>query len=346
VISAILFVAEQLTGVFFVRVINISIELVQNNVTTYTVGVLVSKLFALFLVFILRSVMKDNKFETDKQFNFLMAFMPIQSIVLCILVYYNTISSDTQESTPLGAPAVILSLLLVFIIMFVLNNQRKAFIYKRDYEQAHLSLKMQFEQYQNLYQSQSELRSIRHDITNNLIAISGMLENGLVDDAINSIKAISSDVKRTADIIDTGIPAIDAVLNAKVARANESDIRIIYKIILENDLGIDQIDIAVIIASALDNAIEGILRSNDVAKSIFLNVKSGASDYIHIIVENFTTGTVNEDFQTTKSDKINHGFGIARMRSIAEKYNGDIQPSYDQHSGKFSLNVLLENRAK
>ena len=344
IITAILFSMEQLLGVFYVNIMEIPIEQVQNDILTYMVGVLASKLFAMVMVIILRLINRGSKQEVDRQFNSLMIFMAIQSIILCFLVYNYSISTNRRQASGLGFVAVIISLALIFVIMHVLKNQRKAFVHEKEYESAQFRLETQLEHYQKLYQSQREIKSIRHEIGNNLIIISGMLREGLVDDAIDRISGIQSDVQRTADIVDTGLSQIDAVLNAKISRATESDILIIHKVLIDDNLNISQFDLAAIIANALDNSIEGILRGSNVEKSIWLNVAS-ASDYISVVVENYSSGPVNDAFRTSKPDEKNHGFGITQMRAIAKKYMGDVQPSYDQATGRFSLQVLLKNKS-
>ena len=343
IIVAVLFSVEQLFGVFFVNVLKIPIEQVQNDALTYMVGVLSSKLFSLFIVYILRIIIKGNKQEADSRFNLLMAFMPIQSIVLCFIIYNYSISTNPHQAANLGIASVVISLALVFVIMFILNDHRKAFLYKKDFELAQLRQEAQMEHYHKLYQSQRELKNIRHDISNDLIAISGMLTDGSVQEAIRRISEINSNVLKTADIVDTGLPAIDAIINAKISRANESDITIVYKVLVDDKLNINQFDLAAVLANALDNAIEGSLRGQVEGKNIWLNVAS-VSDYISVVVENFTSGLIYDDFRTSKADEKNHGFGIPQMRAIAQKYNGNVQMSFDQQTGKFLINILLKNQ--
>jgi hypothetical protein len=342
IITAVLFTAEILIGIIITQMLSLPIQQLQDSWSTYMVGVLVSKLFALFVVFTTKVFMKNEKQEMDRKFNLIMAFMPLQSIILCFIVYCFTPSIDSPLVSTLGIVAVVVSLGLVFIIMLILNNQRKAMKYKQEYELAQYRLETQIEHDQKLYQTQLEVKSIRHDISNNLLAISGMLTRGRVEDAIKHIEGINADLKRTADVVHTGLPSMDAVLNAKIAKANKSDIQIAYTVLIESDLNVDQFDLAVVVANALDNAIEGILRSTNVEKKIFLEI-SRVSDYILILVENFTSCSIDENFRTAKPDKSNHGFGIAQMKAIAGKYNGNFKLVNDPKTGRVSLKILLES---
>ena len=43
--------------------------------------------------------------------------------------------------------------------------------------------------------------------------------------------------------------------------------------------------------------------------------------------------------ETTKNDKEGHGFGLANIRKVAQKYYGDID--IEQENGSFKLTVML-----
>ena len=344
IISAITFTLEILVSVVVVYILAVPIEQVQGNMSLYMMGVVLSRLLPLLMTYIFRIAWKKDKQETDKQFNLLMASMPIQSIIICFIIYGYSVSADRFQTTYLGTAAIIVSLLLVFVTMIILNNQHKAMAYKKDYELSQLGLKLQIEHYQNLHRSQREVRSIRHDISDKLVAISGFLEKGMVQEAIDHINGINDRIRRTEDVTDTGIPPVDAILSAKIAKSKESGIQIVHKIHIENAIVIDQFDIAILLANALDNAIEGITRSKDVDRVISLDIKC-VHEYISILVENYTSEPVSDDFRSSKADKEYHGFGIAHMKAIALKHNGDIHPSFDPATGKFMLTVLLRNQA-
>jgi len=342
IISAILFVTEQIIGIIILFVVRIPIELVQINITLYMVGVISSKLFALFTVLIFRTIMKGNKGEGNNQFNIIMAVMPIQSIIICFVVSVYSITEGITETIPLGVIAILVSLFLVFLVMILLKNQQKAFQYKNEYDLSQQRLKMQIKHYQKLYSTQYDIRLIRHNISDKLVAISGLLSKNMISEAIERINGIDNEVKKTAEIVNTGLPPIDAVIYAKTSKALNAGIDIDHKILVDNELLVDQFDVAILIANALDNAIEGILRSSDIERVIRLDLIS-VSDYLSILVENKATGLIYNDLRTSKSEKINHGFGIEHMREIARKYNGDINPKYNPETKLFTLDILLKN---
>jgi len=44
----------------------------------------------------------------------------------------------------------------------------------------------------------------------------------------------------------------------------------------------------------------------------------------------------------TKPDKVNHGFGLTRMKAIASKYDGTVNLSYNAETKKFTLEVIIK----
>ena len=340
---AISFAAELFLAFIIVNILDVSIGIEHSDVFLYFVGVILSNMIALIIVVTVRIIMKGYKSETGGQFNFIMLLMPIQSIVICFVVYFYSVTGDYIEVSLLGLSAIFVSISLVFISMFMIRSLQKAIAYKADYEQASERLNIQLKEYQKLYREQTEIRKIRHDISNNFIALIGTLEDGRVKEAIGRMRSISANINKPDTLIDTGVPEIDAVINAKVDKAANCNIHVVTKVKFKHELNVNAYDLAGIIANALDNAIEGIMRSNDIEKNIFLNIRD-TTNFISVICENYASGFIYDNFQTTKHDKANHGFGMKQMSDVVLKYGGDFQPEYDKKSRKFLLKILLKNR--
>lgn len=344
VMCGLMLMSEVLLSVVFMYILVIPIEQVQDTLLMYMVGVFTSKLVSLLLVYIIRAFIGRNKQETGGKFNLLMALLPIQSIILCVIVHGFSTYRNTMGYATLGIIAVSISLLLVFITMIILKNQLKALAFKKKYELSQIQLAMQIEHYQQLYKAMDEVKKIRHNIRDDLIAITGMLEKGMVQESQEFISTRYDYIHKTANIVDTNLPSVDAVISAKITKAADYNIEISYKSHIETALVIDQFDIASLIAAALDNAIEGVMRSNSTTdKNISLSL-SNTQGYILIFVENYTAGPINKDFRTTKTDSENHGFGLLHMRTVAHKYDGDVSPQYDPDTGIFTLRILLKNK--
>ena len=341
--SAINFVSELLTAMVFMNMLSIPMENIQDNISIYAYGVLTSNFIVLFIVYIIKYFNEKNKNTPDKNFNILMAFMPLQSIIICYIVTEYSIQIDINYFSPLGLAAIFISVSLIIVTMVLLNKQKKALSFKNAFELSQLRLKMQIDHYKEMYQEQQRVKTIRHEMNNNLIAISGMLKSGKIDEVINQINGINNYLNDTMNIVESGFPPIDAIMSSKIVKAKAFGIRVNYKIIIDAELYIDQFDISVIVANTLDNAIEGINRSTGEIKQIILNILK-MNDYISIYVENHASGLIYDNYQTSKPDKNDHGFGIPQINEIAKKYNGYISPVYDPEKKIFSMAIMLKNQ--
>ena len=96
-----------------------------------------------------------------------------------------------------------------------------------------------------------------------------------------------------------------------------------------------------ILNNALINAVEGITGCSNPYISISSYRKKNA--YIIEVRNSIKKKVVlNEETglpETTKKDKVNHGFGLVGIRKIAQKYYGGID--IEQNKNNFLLSVML-----
>ena len=84
-------------------------------------------------------------------------------------------------------------------------------------------------------------------------------------------------------------------------------------------------DLASLCSNALSNAVEAVEQIADPAqRKIWCSIAQD-KQYLHIAVRNTTARDVpviDNMVETTKADKILHGFGLKIIRQITETYNG------------------------
>jgi hypothetical protein len=347
IFSALLMASESLTGVVLTHIFQYPIEDVQSSAVAYAVGLFGSKLFALMIIYLIRIFFPAKKCwsSEDKWFNVLMLLLPLQSLLLCFVVQGFIAISANGLTIFLGEAALASSFILIGITTFIINNQLKAMMYKRESEEAARRLQIQMEHYDELYSAQKEIRAIRHDMKDRLVALYGLLESGRVDEAMKYIAGSQDEIQLTERVIDTGFPDVDAILNTKINKAAAIGVLIECTIMIDKGLSIDQFDLAIVLAKALDNAVEAAssaLCSNTDVKLVV----SCKSEYISILVENYTSDKFAGNPRPRNTDAENHGFGIPQMRAIASKYNGALTTVFDEKTGKFALKILLENRSR
>jgi two-component system sensor histidine kinase AgrC len=335
--------SEIVTGITLSIITNSSVKEVQANMLAYFMGVFTSKIIVLVIIKAIKYFKKENKRVSNKFF-ITMISAPLYSLVLAFIIYILAYDSKNIFVTILSEISTIILVLSNIFIFTIIEKQSESEHIKQQYELSQQHLDCQIRHYTDLYDAQIQTRRIQHDIKNNLIAINGLLYKNQIEDAKDYINKISDEIGTISLVVDNGIPVIDAILSAKIQQAAEINIVINYKIIIEKEIVIDSMDLAVLLANALDNAIEGCCGSqNPQNNEITLKIYN-SSEYLSIKIENYTSNEINTSLmQTTKPDKNNHGFGLQQIRTIAQKYQGRTDIEFDAETKKIQLLILIKN---
>ena len=186
-----------------------------------------------------------------------------------------------------------------------------------------------------------DIRALKHDMGNHI----SVLENLFMRNETEELEKYMAELKLTwgesAAEIKTGNPVTDVILTQKQKEAEASGIAFDCKFIYPVDSNINAFDVSVILNNAIENAFEGVNGCKDPYVSVLAYRKKNA--YM-LEVKNCISKGVEIDKETglpetTKKDKGSHGFGLANIRKVAQKYYGDIDISQDENS--FTLTVML-----
>lgn len=172
-----------------------------------------------------------------------------------------------------------------------------------------------------------QTRAFRHDIKNHLSVLSGLLNSGKSEEAKAYLQKLDTVSASMSFPYHTGNPVVDILLSEKLGLAKINGIVTEVSLILSNPCEIDDFDLCVIFANALDNAIYA-CQSIEGAKSIrILGERQG--DFYMLTFEN--TCDQEPSFQM--------GTGLSNIKSVAEKYHGAMMT--EKRDQQFCLNVLL-----
>lgn len=169
-----------------------------------------------------------------------------------------------------------------------------------------------------------EIRKMRHDLKNHFLILNGYMKDGDYDDAKNYLHKHLDQLEDISKSIHCGNSCIDSVIESKRMAMIENDIE--YK----DHLGgmyigdIDETDLALIIALALDNAIEASLKLESGRKIEMISHSQKNTLILHI--QNKICKGENIDFNKTSKivDVKNHGIGVKEMKEIARRYDGSV----------------------
>ena len=196
--------------------------------------------------------------------------------------------------------------------------------------QAELQSLTQAVQAQKVYIAEAQARyeqttSFRHDVRNHLSVLDGLLKRGKLEESRSYLKRLETVSEALSFPYQTGNPVVDILLGEKLGLAPEVAAEV--SLVLPGPCRIDDFDLCVVFANALDNAIAA-CRSGGGAGSIRISGKRQGDFYMLIFENTCLDGPPPVA-----------GTGLSNIEAVAEKYHGAVLTEKD--GGKFSLNVLL-----
>lgn len=185
------------------------------------------------------------------------------------------------------------------------------------------------------------IKKINHDIKNDLVTISMLLEENRNKDAVNYINEITDRIENVKNIVESDNFIVDAVINCKSVVCESYDIPVELKIGKIPEIDASYPDISAILSNVFDNAIEASLKTKKENRFIQVNA-SVYKGYASFIIKNrydhalkFENGLIT----TTKNNSSVHGFGMSIIKEAIEKNNGVFK--YSSAEKVFTVNVLL-----
>lgn len=155
-----------------------------------------------------------------------------------------------------------------------------------------------------------EIKKAEHDLRHHLLSILGNIENGNTEAAETYLKQLLHDYETSIfKYIYIDNSAVNSILNMKISRCHANKIDI--KTEIESDFSdFSDIDICVLLANLLDNAIEASLNVD--STQITVSIRN-EKNYLCILIRNRIESSVLEEngqLHTTKKDKSKHGLGV------------------------------------
>lgn len=261
--------------------------------------------------------------------------IPISSLFMLMVIFQSEVLVVYQVTLSVAAV-----LIINFTVFFLFDGLAKTYWEKQERELVKQQNKYYENQLEIINASLKNSSILRHDMKNHLRVIFADIKNGNINDAQQHITDITDAYNAGNEIIRTGYPAIDSIVNFKLQNAKQDGIKINASSTLPQGLNISSFDSTVILGNLIDNALQAV---SLVTENKFIDLVLHYSKGILLI--KIANPFVNEikksgdNVITTKKDKENHGYGLASVKETVEKYNGtvEINPS----DNIFTVKVVL-----
>mgnify|MGYP001030002730 FL=1 len=198
--------------------------------------------------------------------------------------------------------------------------------------QAALQSLTQAAQTQRVYIAEAQARyeqtkAFRHDIKNHLSVLGGLLNGGKLEEGKDYLKKLEAASDALSFPYQTRNPVVDILLGEKLGLARTNGIAAEVSVLLPRSCEIDDFDLCVIFANALDNAVSACQSAAGDRRIRIAGERQG--DFYMLTFENTCSGAPLPPA----------GTGLSNIKSAAEKYRGAVLA--EKEGQRFSLNVLL-----
>ncbi len=280
----------------------------------------------------------NNKAENIKMFFLLQVF-----VIMAAMTYFSSskLNIIDERLHPLLGDAVLMSLVVLSGIVgigsiFLFNELVKLIKKENEYELRKIEI-LQMEETNNL------LRSQKHDFSNNLQVIWGMLSLGNLEKANEYLQNYTNVLK----IDEEELEEIRAINNEylytlflnKSYKCKDMEIYIHYNV--EQGISLNNfnpIDLIRVFGNLLDNAIYAVRGLDKEFREIFVDIYSDVDHYFFNvsnkgpkIPEEIKSKIFNQGF-TTKGEE-GSGMGLYNVNQLVNKYRGTISVENNEYLG-------------
>lgn len=344
-----------------IPIIALSIILSINMSVTYIFGIVFgtpdtfvfmavggARLLALFLtklLFFVASriiihIYRKEKFQFNRFETFIVSALFLITLIISISLVKLQLNHQNEEQL------IFLSIFCVFLAdIFIFCIMKK--INKESQNQLRISmLEFQLSEQKTMIEETGnisrEIKKAEHDLRHHLLSILGNIENGNTEAAETYLKQLLHDYETSIfKYIYIDNSAVNSILNMKMSRCHANKIDI--KTEIESDFSdFSDIDICVLLANLLDNAIEASLNVD--SPQITVSIRN-EKNYLCILIRNRIESSVLEEngqLHTTKKDKSKHGLGVYSISQIVDKYDG--MKTYYEKNGYFVADIWLKKK--
>lgn len=174
------------------------------------------------------------------------------------------------------------------------------------------------------------LRGQKHDFHNHLNVITGLIQLGKGNKAVDYIQKVSGETTKMFSISNVGNTEVAAILYRKCAIAESKGIVVDLDVgcSLEN-IPINSVDMCTIIFNLMDNAIYELEQSREDDRILTVDITEQEKEYIFVIGNSYPV--ISKDlhdkiFKQGYSTKqgAGHGYGLSIVKKIVSRNKGEV----------------------
>lgn len=338
---ALLLVMEIISVFLLVLVLDFDPNIIQSNPMIKFAGIVIKNVMSLAAIKIICNLKKTNVREAGILYTVSLFIVPVISVIISIILFHLVLRYEITDAAMILT--AYLGLMYINAIVFgifesILRHLDKEYKYKMIEKQ----LELQVSHYSKLAETRETLFEVIHDFKNHLNCIYNLYKYNKGKELGKYIENLIS-ITDSENVVDTGNPVIDALLNDKTNIAQRLGINFNKVLNLPSGINIAHNDICAILGNSLDNAIEACKRieNKSLMKEIELSMNYRDSYLIIVVTNTFDQPPLKEGrfFRSSKVTPGLHGLGMQSIERTVKKYNGNMVIKCDK--SLFALEIVM-----
>ncbi|MCI9144134.1 MAG: GHKL domain-containing protein [Lachnospiraceae bacterium] len=213
---------------------------------------------------------------------------------------------------------VLLEVLLFLTVEGTLYFYQKGFAFRTEEFRREL-MEHSYGEIREIYM---DMRGWRHDYHNHMQVMKAQLSMGNLDGVRTYLDELEQELDRVDTVVKSGNLMVDAILNSKLTLARRQKISVSCKVKVPEQIGVEDVDLCVILGNLLDNALEACVQTVETGRFLRIYMAVNGSQ-LYLSVQN--SAREEPDFNQRNyitRKRGNHGLGMKRVQAAVDKYDG------------------------
>ena len=262
--------------------------------------------------------------------------IPVSTLILEVII------ANQTNLTKVEAVGSVSLLFAVNIIAFYLyDSLAENYIKKSKLALLQKENELYSRQCEIMQSSTEDLQAFRHDMSNQLIILNHLLEEGKDEEARRQLDQLSHFIKGKVIYSTSGNTIIDGLVNYKLQSVASENIKVETEIVVPEQLNIDIADFITLLGNLLDNALEALKKVDREQRILTIKIVFSQERLIGRITNTYCGEIHQKDDKilTSKKEKQKHGYGLSNVEKIIKKYNGYME--IDHANWEFRVDFII-----
>ena len=267
--------------------------------------------------------------------------IPVSTLILEVII------ANQTNLTKVEAVGSVSLLFAVNIIAFYLyDSLAENYIKKSKLALLQKENELYSRQCEIMQSSTEDLQAFRHDMSNQLIILNHLLEEGKDEEARRQLDQLSRFIKGKVIYSTSGNIIIDGLVNYKLQSVASENIKVETEIVVPEQLNIDIADLVTLLGNLLDNALEALKKVDREQRILTIKIVFSQERLIGRITNTYCGEIHQKDDKilTSKKEKQKHGYGLSNVEKIIKKYNGYMEIDYANWEFRVDFIIYLPQK--